>query len=64
MNQVIRTLEVITTEAKVVYNRLDWRDYYKFGELLLEARPLVPKGQWLKYLGKNFPDFSRPQAYR
>jgi hypothetical protein len=58
-----RTLEEITTEAKVIYNRME-KDYYKLGELLLEAKKQVPHGQWMKYLEENFPAFGRRQANR
>ena len=38
MSQVVRSLEVITAEAKIIYNRIDWADFRRFGELMVEAK--------------------------
>jgi hypothetical protein len=61
--RLVRSLEEITTEAKVIYNRME-KDYYKLGELLLEAKEQVPYGRWQDYLEEHFPAFGRRQAQR
>src|SRR5258708_4932987 len=63
MNKIARSLEDITIEAKTIYNRME-KDYARWGELMLEAKKLVPRGEWMKYLEINFPIVSQRQANR
>ena len=60
----LRTLEVITAEAKACYERINWDSLYKWAELMIEAKPLIPHGEWLTYLDENFPRVGQRQAYR
>lgn len=63
MNEIARSLEQITAEAVIIYNRME-RDYAEWGRLMIEARKLVPYGKWLDYLQEHFPAFSQRQSYR
>lgn len=63
MNELTTRLDEITAEAIVLYQRME-KDYRRWGELMLEAKKLVPYGKWLDYLETNFPAFSQRQAYR
>ena len=63
MQQITRSLEDITTEAIAIYDRME-KDYRRWGELMVEAKKLVPRGEWLPYLEKNFPEFGQRQAQR
>src|SRR3974377_1294168 len=68
--QITRTLEVITTEAQALWAEIapELKKLEPRGEepkgLLMEARPLVPHGQWEKYLSENFPRLSPRKASR
>jgi hypothetical protein len=64
MPELVRTLDVITAEAKAAYEQIEWTPIDKLVELILEARPLVPHGQWQKYLTDNFPRLGLRQIYR
>lgn len=63
MNEIAKSLEDITNEAKTIYNRME-KDYARWGELMLEAKKLVPHGQWTGYLETNFPDWGARQSRR
>lgn len=63
MNEIVSSLEDITNEAKTIYNRME-KDYARWGELMLEAKKLVPRGHWLKYLEEHFPMVGQRQANR
>jgi len=63
MNEIVRSLDAITTEAKEIYERIKV-DYARWGELMLEAKKLVPHGEWEDYLEKNFPMVGQRQARR
>jgi hypothetical protein len=59
----MRTLEIVTAEATVIYNRIT-KDYAAWGKLMLEAKALVPHGQFGKYLEEHFPEIGDRQAQR
>lgn len=61
--EIVRSLEEITSEAKIIYDRME-RDYAHWGELMIEAKKLVPHGQWITYLETNFPQVGARQAQR
>lgn len=63
MHEIVRSLDEITTEAISIYNRME-KDYRRWGELMIEAKAIVPHGQWLPYLEKNFPFLGKRQANR
>ena len=58
-----RSLEEITNEAVIIYRRME-DDFDKLGKLLLEAKRLVPFGQFGKYLADNFPAISERQLQK
>jgi len=59
----MRTLEQITEAAIIIYDRVE-KDYVEWGQLMLEAKKLVPHGQFGKYLEHHFPEFGKRQAQR
>jgi len=63
MNQLTKSLEEVTAEALVIYGRME-KDYHRLGQLLLEAKELVPHGKWMPYLEEHFPLIGQRQANR